>query len=90
MGENGAGKSTLLKCLFGIYQKDSGTILFRGKEIDFHSAKEALENGISMVHRELNLGITTFGDGQHVAGAISHQRHVCRSGQNVPRNQSDF
>ena len=53
-GENGAGKSTLLKCLFGIYQKDSGTILFRGKEIDFHSAKEALENGISMVHRELN------------------------------------
>lgn len=35
--------------------KDSGTILFRGKEIDFHSAKEALENGISMVHGELNL-----------------------------------
>ena len=31
MGENGAGKSTLLKCLFGIYQKDSGTILFEGK-----------------------------------------------------------
>ena len=55
MGENGAGKSTLLKCLFGIYQKDSGTILFQGKEIDFHSAKEALENGISMVHQELNL-----------------------------------
>lgn len=30
MGENGAGKSTLLKCLFGIYSKDSGTILFQG------------------------------------------------------------
>lgn len=55
MGENGAGKSTLLKCLFGIYQKDSGSIVFQGKEVDFHSAKEALENGISMVHRELNL-----------------------------------
>ncbi len=51
MGENGAGKSTLLKCLFGIYQKDSGSIVFQGKEVDFHSAKEALENGISMVHR---------------------------------------
>lgn len=32
MGENGAGKSTLLKCLFGIYQKDSGSIVFQGKE----------------------------------------------------------
>jgi methyl-galactoside transport system ATP-binding protein len=55
MGENGAGKSTLLKCLFGIYQKDAGSIIFQGKEVDFHSAKEALENGISMVHQELNL-----------------------------------
>ena len=55
MGENGAGKSTLLKCLFGIYSKDSGSIIFQGKEVNFHSAKEALENGVSMVHQELNL-----------------------------------
>lgn len=55
MGENGAGKSTLLKCLFGIYSKDSGSIVFQGKEIDFKSSKEALENGVSMVHQELNL-----------------------------------
>ena len=33
MGENGAGKSTLLKCLFGIYSKDSGTILFQGRKL---------------------------------------------------------
>ncbi|WJV63733.1 galactose/methyl galactoside ABC transporter ATP-binding protein MglA [Pectobacteriaceae bacterium CE70] len=55
MGENGAGKSTLLKCLFGIYQKDAGNILFKGEEINFNSSKEALENGVSMVHQELNL-----------------------------------
>ena len=55
MGENGAGKSTLLKCLFGIYSKDSGTILFQGKEVNFKSSKEALEQGVSMVHQELNL-----------------------------------
>ena len=55
MGENGAGKSTLLKCLFGIYAKDSGSIRFLEKEVDFTNAKEALENGISMVHQELNL-----------------------------------
>ncbi|KAE9527985.1 galactose/methyl galactoside ABC transporter ATP-binding protein MglA [Testudinibacter aquarius] len=55
MGENGAGKSTLLKCLFGIYAKDEGEILFLGKPINFKTSKEALENGISMVHQELNL-----------------------------------
>lgn len=55
MGENGAGKSTLLKCLFGIYAKDEGEILYLGKEINFKTSKEALENGISMVHQELNL-----------------------------------
>ena len=54
MGENGAGKSTLMKCLFGIYKKDTGNILLDGKEINFTSAKDALENGVSMVHQELN------------------------------------
>ncbi|EHU9470268.1 galactose/methyl galactoside ABC transporter ATP-binding protein MglA [Vibrio vulnificus] len=54
MGENGAGKSTLLKCLFGIYEKNEGNILFLGKEVNFTSSKEALESGVSMVHQELN------------------------------------
>lgn len=54
MGENGAGKSTLMKCLFGIYNKDSGSIKLEGKEVDFKSSKEALQNGVAMVHQELN------------------------------------
>ena len=54
MGENGAGKSTLMKCLFGIYNKDSGTILLEGKEVNFKNSREALDNGVAMVHQELN------------------------------------
>lgn len=54
MGENGAGKSTLMKCLFGIYIKDTGTIKLEGKEVSFKNSKNALENGVSMVHQELN------------------------------------
>ena len=54
MGENGAGKSTLMKCLFGIYQKDEGTIVLDGKEVNFSGPKDALENGVAMVHQELN------------------------------------
>ena len=54
MGENGAGKSTLMKCLFGVYKKDSGNIYLEGREINFKNSREALENGVAMVHQELN------------------------------------
>lgn len=54
MGENGAGKSTLMKCLFGVYSKDDGTIVFDGKEVNYKNSKEALEDGVAMVHQELN------------------------------------
>ena len=54
MGENGAGKSTLMKCLFGMYTKDGGHIYLEGKEINFKNSKEALDNGVAMVHQELN------------------------------------
>ena len=54
MGENGAGKSTLMKCLFGVYIKDAGTILMEGKDVNFSNPKHALDNGVAMVHQELN------------------------------------
>ena len=54
MGENGAGKSTLMKCLFGVYEKDSGQILLDGKEVNFKNSRDALEGGVAMVHQELN------------------------------------
>ena len=54
MGENGAGKSTLMKCLFGVYSKDGGHIYLEGKEINFKNSREALDNGVAMVHQELN------------------------------------
>lgn len=53
MGENGAGKSTLMKCLFGIYRKDSGSILLNGEEVSFRNPYDALHHGVSMIHQEL-------------------------------------
>ena len=54
MGENGAGKSTLMKCLFGIYKQDGGKIVIDGQETSFSGPKNALDNGVAMVHQELN------------------------------------
>ncbi len=55
MGENGAGKSTLMKVLTGIYKKDSGTITYEGKEVEFHNTREAQDAGVVIVHQELNM-----------------------------------
>ena len=54
MGENGAGKSTLMKIIMGIYTRDAGTVILDGKEVEFKSAREALDAGISMIHQELS------------------------------------
>ncbi|QFY63488.1 sugar ABC transporter ATP-binding protein (plasmid) [Rhizobium grahamii] len=55
MGENGAGKSTLMKILAGIYTPDQGEVTLRGVPIRLQSPLDALENGIAMIHQELNL-----------------------------------
>ncbi len=55
MGENGAGKSTLMKILTGIYSRDSGTVVVKGKEVHFTSPKQAEDAGIAVIHQELNI-----------------------------------
>ncbi len=55
MGENGAGKSTLIKILTGVYQKDAGTILFNGQQVELRNTMDAQNLGISTVYQELNM-----------------------------------
>jgi ribose transport system ATP-binding protein len=55
VGENGAGKSTLMKILAGVYQKDAGRILYKGREVDIPNPRAAQHLGISIIHQELNL-----------------------------------
>ena len=55
IGENGAGKSTLIKILTGAYARDSGTILFDGQLVAFHSPQQAQANGVSTIYQEVNL-----------------------------------
>src|SRR5512139_3971792 len=55
VGENGAGKSTLMKVLAGVYSKDAGRILYKGRDVEIPNPRTAQHLGISMIHQELNL-----------------------------------
>ena len=55
LGENGAGKSTLMKILAGVQEADAGTVRMAGEEVQIRSVEDALEQGISLIHQELNL-----------------------------------
>src|ERR1700743_2879834 len=50
VGENGAGKSTLMKIIAGVHTTFTGRMLLDGREVRFHSARDALDAGIGMVH----------------------------------------
>lgn len=55
LGENGAGKSTLMKILSGIYTRDSGQMTIFGKDIKAQTGDLAREQGIAIIHQELNM-----------------------------------
>lgn len=55
VGENGAGKSTLVKILTGVYLKTAGEILLNGKSVSFTDTSSSQDEGIAMIHQELNL-----------------------------------
>lgn len=55
LGENGAGKSTLMNILYGLYQKDSGEIIYKGKSVEIKEPGDAIALNIGMVHQHFML-----------------------------------
>jgi general nucleoside transport system ATP-binding protein len=78
VGENGAGKTTLMKILYGLNRPDSGTISVRGERITIRGPRDAIRQGIGMVHQHFML-LQPFsvleniilGEESHTAGVLA-------------------
>lgn len=65
VGENGAGKSTLMKILSGVYDKDSGTVIFDGEVIEHTTPVQSLSRGMSIIYQEFSL-VNTMSVGENI------------------------
>jgi len=65
VGENGAGKTTLMNILYGLIHPDSGEILLHGKTTRIAGPRDAIANGIGMVHQHFML-IPVFTVGENI------------------------
>jgi ribose transport system ATP-binding protein len=57
-GENGAGKSTLIKIIAGMYQRDTGEILYNNKSVHYKNTQECRKAGIALIPQEIQLAET--------------------------------
>lgn len=56
IGSSGSGKSTLLRCLSGLEDIDSGTIMFRGERLDSgRKSRHKIRGDIGMLFQSFNL-----------------------------------
>ncbi|MCB9137426.1 MAG: sugar ABC transporter ATP-binding protein [Caldilineaceae bacterium] len=55
VGENGCGKSTLIKIIAGVYERDQGDIMIRGKSYPQLHPIDAIRAGIQVIYQDFSL-----------------------------------
>ncbi len=74
VGENGAGKSTLIKTLAGVHRPDRGKLLIEGVETTLRSPRDAIAEGVVVIHQELSLAPHLSAEENIFLGHFPHTR----------------
>ncbi len=93
LGGNGAGKTTLMNILYGLYAADHGEILVRGRPVHIHSPRDALNQGIGMVHQHF-LQVGPFTVAENIAlgtlPKLGGKRHLRQTIERIQTLASQF
>ena len=74
VGENGAGKSTLMNILYGILTPTKGSVAIKGKKVAAFSPKNAISQGVGMVHQHFML-VPSFTVAQNIVLSREPKKH---------------
>lgn len=77
LGENGAGKTTLMNILYGLERPDEGEIWVEGRLVHLNSPKDAIRQGIVMVHQHFML-IPVFTVTENIVLGVEQSRQPFR------------
>ena len=93
VGENGAGKTTLMKILYGLYRPDAGEIRLDGRPVQIRGPRDAIRQGIGMVHQNFMLvppftvlENVVLGEETHTAGVLRMDRPARQVRELMDRN----
>lgn len=83
----GAGRTETMRALFGADKKDSGKMIYFGKEVDFRDPQDAIKNGFGMLPENrkeqglllrqsirMNTTLTVLGNKITHGGVINHKK----------------
>ena len=73
LGENGAGKTTLMNILGGLYRADAGQVRLRGEQVQIRSPRDAIGQGIGVVHQHFML-IKPFTVAENIVFGLKSRR----------------
>ena len=79
VGESGCGKSTFARTVLGLYKKTSGTVLFKGKDVENPDTADAFHRQVQMIFQDPYASLDPRMTVEDIIGAPLRNYGICSS-----------